>query len=166
MTETRTEPSLCRFCHAGCPITVELEGERPIRVIGNPNSPTYDGFLCRRGRALPEQLANPDRLLHSLKRQDDGTYAPIPVEAAMDEIAARISAIVDEHGPRSVALYLGTYSAPYPASGVMGGGWLAMLGSPMLFTSNTEAPRPPPGPTCTWRPGRARTWPCSQPCST
>ncbi|MGI8938052.1 MAG: molybdopterin-containing oxidoreductase family protein [Iamia sp.] len=137
MTTTRTEPSLCRFCHAGCPITVELEGDRPVRVIGNPNSPTYDGFLCRRGRALPEQLANPDRLLHSLKRQADGSYAPIPVEQSMDEIAARITEIIGEHGPRSVALYLGTYSAPYPASGVMAGGWLAMLGSPMMFTSNT-----------------------------
>lgn len=137
MTATRTEPSLCRFCHAGCPITVELEGDRPVKVVGNPNSPTYDGFLCRRGRALPEQLAQPDRLLHSQKRQDDGSYAPIPVEQAMDEIADRISAIVEEHGPRSVALYLGTYSAPYPAAGVIAGGWLAMLGSPMLFTSNT-----------------------------
>ena len=137
MSTTRIEPSLCRFCHAGCPITVELDGDRPVRVIGNPHSPTYDGFLCRRGRALPEQLTHPDRLLHSQKRQDDGTYAPIGVEQAMDEIAARISGIVEEHGARSVALYLGTYSAPYPASGVMAGGWLAMLGSPMLFTSNT-----------------------------
>ena len=34
----------------------------------------------------------------------------------MDEIAARLSALIAEHGPRSVAIYVGTYSGPHPAT--------------------------------------------------
>ena len=43
--------------------------------------------------------------------------------------------IVDEHGPRSVALYPGTYSGPHPASIPSGVGWMIGLGSKMVFTS-------------------------------
>ena len=32
----------------------------------------------------------------------------------MDEIAARLRDIIDESGPRSVALYAGTFSFHYP----------------------------------------------------
>ncbi len=137
MGERSLHPSLCRFCHAGCPITVELEDGRPVRVAGNRESPTYHGFLCQRGQALPEHIAHPDRLLHSQKRMPDGSYRPIPVERAMDEIAERISGLLKQHGPRTLALYLGTYTAPYPAAGLLAGCWATMLGTPMLFTSAT-----------------------------
>jgi anaerobic selenocysteine-containing dehydrogenase len=116
---------------------VELEDGRPARVTGNRESPVYHGFCCQRGQALPEQLAHPDRLLHSLKRMPDGTQRPIRPETAMDEVAQRISALVKEHGPRSVALYMGTYVAPYPVTGVIAGCWATMLGTPMLFNSGT-----------------------------
>jgi anaerobic selenocysteine-containing dehydrogenase len=120
-----------------CPIVVEIDGNRPIRVSGNPDSPTYNGFCCNRGRALPEHIAHPERLLHSQKREADGHYEPILVEHAMDEIADRLSGLIEKYGPRSVALYIGTYAGPYPAGGVMAGCWLAMLGSPMRFVSAT-----------------------------
>jgi anaerobic selenocysteine-containing dehydrogenase len=137
MSARTRHPSLCRFCHVGCPITVELEGGRPVRVTGNRQSPTFRGFCCRRGQALPEHLTHPDRLLHSLKRMPDGTHQRISVETAMDEVAERISAIVKAHGPRAVALYIGTYTGPYPATGAVAGCWATMLGTPMIFTSAT-----------------------------
>jgi anaerobic selenocysteine-containing dehydrogenase len=53
----------------------------------------------------------------------------------MDEVASRVREIVDKHGPRSVALYPGTYSGPHPASIPAGVGWMLGLGSKMVFTS-------------------------------
>lgn len=128
-------PSICRFCHANCGILVEVEDGRPVRVTGDRDNPAYFGFTCAKGRSLPEQHAHPDRLLVSQKRQIDGRYAPIGSEAAMDEIAERIQEIVAEHGPRSVALYPGTYSGPHAASIPSGVGWMLGLGSKMVFTS-------------------------------
>jgi len=132
-----SHPSICRFCHANCGILVDVENGRPVRVVGDRENPAYFGFTCAKGRALPEQHAHADRLLHSQKRQRNGEYAPISSEAAMDEIAERIQAIVAEYGPRSVAFYPGTYSGPPAASIPAGVGWMLGLGSKMVFTSSS-----------------------------
>jgi len=129
--------SFCRFCHAGCAIKVTVENGRAVSVIGNKDNPIYHGYTCAKGRALPEQHAHPDRLLHSQKRGADGRYRPIASGQAMDEIAEKVSKIVARHGPRSVAIYTGTFSFPYPAATPLAHAWLAALGSPMLFTSAT-----------------------------
>ena len=131
------QPSICRFCHANCGILVEIENGRPIRVVGDPDNPAYAGFTCAKGRQLPEQHAHPERLLHSQKRDSGGLYADIASEQAIDEISTRIREIVSEYGPRSVALYPGTYSGPHPASIPTAIGWMLGLGSRMVFTSSS-----------------------------
>ena len=100
----QVQPSICRLCTAYCPIQVTVEDGRATKVVGNPRAPLYGGYTCPKGRALPEQHYGPQRLLHSLKRGADGGFAPIASEQAMDEIAAKLEAIVAEHGPRSVAM--------------------------------------------------------------
>jgi anaerobic selenocysteine-containing dehydrogenase len=122
---------------AHCPILVEVENGRAVAVRGDPGNDLYQGYTCPKGRALPEQHAHPGRLLHSLKRGEDGAHRPIASERAMDEIARRVGAIVAEHGPRAVALYVGTNSLPYPAAPAAAHSWLSGLGSRMFFTSNT-----------------------------
>ena len=134
---SETHPSLCRICWAQCPILVEVEDGRAIRVTGDPDNDFFGGYTCAKGRALPEQHAAPSRLLHSLKRDADGVRRPIASERAMDEIAERVAAIVAEHGPRAVALYVGTGTFPYPASVATASAWLRGLGSPMFFTPAT-----------------------------
>ena len=52
-------------------------------------------------------------------------------------MAARLSALIAEHGPRSVAIYAGTYSGPYPATIPFAISWLLATGSRMVFTSAT-----------------------------
>ncbi len=135
MSETKT--SICRFCHAHCGIKVEVEDGRAIRVIGDKDNPVYHGYSCAKGRALPETHAHPDRLLSSMKRGEDGRFDAISSERAMDEVAARLRSILDRHGPRSVAVYLGTYAAFYPASMPLATSWMREIGSPMIFTSAT-----------------------------
>ncbi len=129
--------SICRFCSAGCPIVVDMQNGRPVRVTGNKASPMFDGFCCTRGQALPEQINDPQRLLLPQKRGLDGAYRPVGSAQALDEIAASIDRIVADHGPRSVALYLGTYTGPYPAAGPFAVGFARGLGTPMIFTSMT-----------------------------
>lgn len=131
-------PSVCRFCHAGCAILVDLdEHDRPVRVRGDRDNPVYRGFTCEKGRQLPEQHAHPDRLLRTMRRLDDGTYAPVAVDDAVRDVAARLRAIVDEHGPRAVAVYTGTCASRNPAARPALHALMDVIGSPMRFDSNT-----------------------------
>ena len=66
--------SICRFCHAACGIKVTVEDGVPVSVIGNKDNPVYHGYTCAKGRALPEQHANPARLLATQNRQPDGSH--------------------------------------------------------------------------------------------
>lgn len=132
-----TTPTICRLCPAHCGVLATVSAGRVIEVRGDPDNPLFKGYTCPKGRALPQIHYDPDRLLQSRKRQLDGTFAVIPVEAAMDEIAAHIRALVKRHGPRSIALYTGTNGAPYPASVSTASAWLRAVGSPMFFTPNT-----------------------------
>ncbi|MDJ0852670.1 MAG: molybdopterin-dependent oxidoreductase [Myxococcota bacterium] len=134
--ETGTHPSICRFCHANCGILVDLEDGRPVRVRGDDANPAYLGFTCTKGRRLPEQHRHPERLLHSQRRGASGAFEPVASEAAMDEVAEKIGELVREHGPRSVALYVGTYAGPHPASIPFAVGWMLALGSRMVFTAS------------------------------
>lgn len=128
-------PSFCRFCHAFCGIEVEIEDGRAVRVRGDTANPMSEGFTCIKGRALPEQHAHPDRLLRHQRRRADGSFEPVALADACDDIAARLSRIVDEHGPRAVALYGGT-AAYQNATGLsVGRAWITALGSPSFYSS-------------------------------
>lgn len=131
MAEVR--PALCRICGSYCPILVTVEDGRPVKVTGDPGAPLYDSYTCPKGRALPEQHNDPSRLLHSMKRQADGGYEPIGSEQAMDEIAAKVSRIIAEHGPRSVALYWGTGMCTLAENVSVAAAWMEAIGSPMIF---------------------------------
>jgi anaerobic selenocysteine-containing dehydrogenase len=135
MTETHT--SICRFCHAACAILVDVEDGRPVRVVGDKENPIYHGYTCPKGRALPEQHAHPERLLQSQRRGADGSFEAIGAEQAIDEVAAKLEAIIERYGPRSVAMYTGTFSFPYPASVPLADAWFDAIGSSMRFTSAT-----------------------------
>ncbi len=58
-------------------------------------------------------------------------------ERAIDEVASRIQSLIAGRGPRSVALYVGTYSGPHPATIPFAIGWLFAAGSRMVFTAAT-----------------------------
>lgn len=130
-------PSFCRFCPAMCGTLVHVDAGRVVRVEGDPDNPLFRGFTCPKGRAAPEQLADPERLLTSMKRMPDGTHQPIPTAQALDEIAGKLRKIMDEHGPRAVALFLGGYLFIYSEMLAFGTAFQQALGTPMLFHNGT-----------------------------
>ena len=132
-----TVPSFCRFCHAGCAILVEVENGRPLRVRGDGDNPAYRGFCCVKGQQLPEQWGHPDRLLQTHKRMPDGSHRPVPYAEAVEDIAVRLSEILVTRGPRSIAMYSGTYSIANPATMPVALSFMDAIDSPMHFTSNS-----------------------------
>ena len=128
--------AICRFCHAFCGIKVTVENGRAVKIIGDRENPLYHGYTCVKGRQLPAQHYNPERLLQPQKRSAGG-HVPIASAAALDEIAERLTELIDHHGPRSVATYAATYAFPYPAGGAMANAFMDALGSPMRFVSGS-----------------------------
>ncbi len=137
MSKTVTRPGICRICPAHCGVQVTVTDGVLTKVAGDPQNPLFKGYTCPKGRALPEFHNNPERLLHSQQRQADGTFAPIEVERAMDEIADKLRELVQTYGPRSVAVYVGTAVIPYPTGPLVANAFSRAIGSPMFFTSNT-----------------------------
>ncbi|MBX7449396.1 molybdopterin-dependent oxidoreductase [Mycolicibacterium sp. 3033] len=132
-----TATSYCRFCHSCCPILVDVDDGVPRKVRGDRDNALFGGYSCIKGRQLPAQHTHADRLLHSLKRQPDGTYLPIPIQQAMDEIAAKMSHVLEEYGPLAIANYGGTYGQVHPATAPMQVAMMDAIGSPRRFTAMT-----------------------------
>ena len=104
--------AMCRFCHALCSLKVQMQDGVAVNVVGDKHNPVYHGYSCAKGRELPNQHRHPERLLHSVKRMQDGSFSPVAFERASAEIAARLRELLDRYGPRCVAMYSGTHSFP------------------------------------------------------
>lgn len=132
-----TKKSFCRFCHVFCGVEVDLEDGRIVKVRGDRDNAVSEGYTCIKGRAEPERIYHPERLLSS-KKMVDGAHVDIDAETAMDEVAGRLRAIIDEHGPESVAVYLGDACHRMSATGPwFMRKWLDSIGSPRMYTSYT-----------------------------
>ena len=100
---------MCRACHAHCGLIVDFENGVPVATHGDKNNPEFEGYSCIKGRQLASYHTLPTRLLSSQKRQPDGNHIPIAWRDAAQEIAEKLEQIVAEHGPDSVASYVGTF---------------------------------------------------------
>ncbi|MDX1893216.1 bifunctional nitrate reductase/sulfite reductase flavoprotein subunit alpha [Mycolicibacterium sp. 050158] len=111
---TVTTRTACSYCGVGCGIEVQTRtdaasGAQVIaRVSGDKLHPTNFGRLCTKGATHAEMMAaDGDRLVTAMVRTDRGGDAvPTPVDDAIAEAATRLKAIVAEHGPDAVALYV------------------------------------------------------------
>jgi anaerobic selenocysteine-containing dehydrogenase len=118
-------------------VEVDVEGDRVIAVRGDRENAVSEGYTCPKGRAEVERIHHPDRLLSPRKRID-GRMVAIQPEQALDEIAQRLREIVDRHGPRAVAVYVGCGGHRTSTGGPwFVRKWLDALGSPGLYTSLT-----------------------------
>jgi len=72
--------------------------------------PVSKGFTCVKGRQLVEQHNDPARLRQTLRRREGGGFEPIPSAQGIEEVTQIVTRIIEQHGPRAVALYCGTKS--------------------------------------------------------
>ena len=102
-----TVRSFCRVCTSVCGILVDVDGDDVIAVHGDRDHPFSHGYTCPKGRALPGIHHHPDRLEYPQMRVD-GTLRRTTWEACLDDLGARLRAIIAEHGPESVGILFGT----------------------------------------------------------
>jgi anaerobic selenocysteine-containing dehydrogenase len=124
--------SFCRICAAACGIVVEVDGTDVVGVRGDREHPVSRGYTCPKGRALGRFHHRPDRLDHPLV---DGRRAPWG--EVLDDLADRLRATIDQHGPGAVGAYLGTGLAYDIAGWMTAERLIATLGTPQRYTPVT-----------------------------
>lgn len=111
----RVVKSSCRMCHGICGVLVHIKNGRVVKVTGDPDCPTSNGYICAKGKASVELLYHPDRLQYPLKRagaKGENKWQRISWDEALDTIAEKFLRIKREFGAESIAAIQGT-GRPY-----------------------------------------------------
>ena len=122
MSLPRDSSASTRVIHAACPhdcpdtcaIRVTVEGDRLVRLQGEPDHPTTQGALCTKVSRYAERNSHPERVLQPLRRvgpKGSGQFEPVGWDEALNDIAARLKAIA-ARDPQAIL--------PYSYAGTMG----------------------------------------------
>ncbi|WP_422474761.1 molybdopterin-dependent oxidoreductase [Endozoicomonas sp. ALB032] len=92
----------CAYCGVGCGIkaTVTNKDLHLVDIEGRKDHPANFGRLCSKGSALGETVSLENRLLTPFIGEQRVSW-----DSALDEVAERLKATIEEYGPEAVALY-------------------------------------------------------------
>jgi sulfite reductase (NADPH) flavoprotein alpha-component len=103
----RSVKSVCPYCGVGCGIVMEVSGNRVVKVTGDKTHPANFGRLCTKGSSCHQAIADSGRLEHAYVRADRRQEpARCDMDAAIQETAERLRAILEQHGPDALAFYV------------------------------------------------------------
>ena len=105
-------PSICFNCESACGILAYVDKDTlDIRKIeGNPVHPGSRGRTCAKGVVTPNQLEDPDRILHPMRRRGargSGEWERVTWDAALDDIGGRIRRAIQEDRRHEVMYHVG-----------------------------------------------------------
>jgi anaerobic selenocysteine-containing dehydrogenase/ferredoxin-NADP reductase len=104
----------CTLCRSRCGTLNVVQDDALVRVVPDPNHPTGQA-MCMKGRAAPELVHSPHRILYPMRRTQpknaaDPGWQRISWDEALWETARRLAAIRAESGAESVAFGVTTPS--------------------------------------------------------
>jgi anaerobic selenocysteine-containing dehydrogenase len=105
-------PTTCFNCESACGLLAYVDRDSlAIRKFeGNPEHPGSRGRNCAKGPATLNQVTDPDRILHPLKRagaRGEGRWTQVTWDDALDDIAGRIRTALRERRPNAVMYHVG-----------------------------------------------------------
>ena len=133
-------PCYCALCISRCGAIALVEDGRFVALEPDPSHPTGKA-ICAKGRAAPELVYHPERLLYPLKRtrpkgERDPGWQRIGWDEAMRITESKLQRIVSESGPESVVFSVVSPSTSASADALP---WIERLtrafGSPNLCSS-------------------------------
>jgi len=102
-SDSQQHSTACILCSRNCGILVTTENGQITKIKGDPAHPMTEGYICQKAARLQHYQDHEDRLTQPLKKQADGSFEAISWDQALSEIAERMSAVRDNHGPDSFA---------------------------------------------------------------
>lgn len=115
---SRTARTTCPLdCPDTCSLiaTIDDSSNTLLKIEGDPDHPFTRGFACVKTYRYPERNHHPLRPLYPLRRvgpKGSGEFERVSWESALDDIAARLEQVLDQHGGQAVL--------PYHYAGTMG----------------------------------------------
>lgn len=108
----RLVPTTCFNCESACGLLAYVDKEtNTIRKFeGNPVHPASRGRLCAKGPATINQVNDPDRILHPLRRvgkRGEGKWEKIDWNEALALIAGRIRTALEQDRRNEVVYHVG-----------------------------------------------------------
>jgi anaerobic selenocysteine-containing dehydrogenase len=99
-------PTFCPLCVSRCGARAEVEDGVLLALHPDPSHPTGKA-LCLKGKAAPDIVRHPERLLHPLRRTTpkdapDPGWEQISWDEALDTVAERLLAARETGGPESI----------------------------------------------------------------
>ncbi|MFF2775963.1 molybdopterin-dependent oxidoreductase [Streptomyces sp. NPDC058052] len=103
----------CSYCGVGCGIVLDIARDgttgrrRATKATGDKAHPTNSGRLCTKGSTSADMMAAPGRAATALVRDERGsTPVATDVDTAVEDVAGRLRAILDAHGPDALSFYV------------------------------------------------------------
>jgi anaerobic selenocysteine-containing dehydrogenase len=105
-------PTTCFNCESACGLLAYIDKETGAiqKFEGNPEHPGSRGRNCAKGPATLNQVTDPDRILHPLKRigkRGAGRWEPVSWNSVLDDLAGRIRKAILEDRRREIMYHVG-----------------------------------------------------------
>jgi len=96
-------PSACWQCVSRCPIIGFKEGDKLVKIEGQPNSIRSLGKICAKSQAGINQVYDPDRILYPMRRvgkRGEGKWKRITWDEALSELTGKLKDLRDREPRR------------------------------------------------------------------
>jgi len=105
-------PTTCFNCESACGLLAYVDKEtlQVRKFEGNPEHPGSRGRNCAKGPATYNQVTDPDRILHPMRRvggRGEGRWEQVDWDTALDDIAARVRTAIENDTPNRVMYHVG-----------------------------------------------------------
>jgi assimilatory nitrate reductase catalytic subunit len=114
-----TTAVVCGFCSTGCSLDIHLREGEAVNLTPTTEYPVNLGMACPKGWESLTPLKAPDRATTPLWRDAKGRRHAVSWDVAARTFVHRFRAIIDEHGPDSVA-FLSTGQIPTEEMALLG----------------------------------------------
>jgi anaerobic selenocysteine-containing dehydrogenase len=113
---------------------VQVLDNRITKVRGDKKNPFSKGYLCGKALTIGKLVDHEQRVRTPLKRITNGNHEPVAWDDAISDIALKLNAIIEQHGPEAVALVGGGGQANH-LDFLYAVGFLNLLGSRRHFNA-------------------------------
>ncbi|AEV74268.1 anaerobic dehydrogenase, typically selenocysteine-containing [Mycolicibacterium rhodesiae NBB3] len=112
-----TTYTFCRYCSAACGLEVTVEDNRVTKISADKQNPHSWHDFCAKGRTAHQLVEHPRRIVAPMRRVGD-SYVEATWDEAINDIATRMTELIDADGPDAIGLYYGNPTG-YSSSNVL-----------------------------------------------
>ncbi|WP_329088970.1 molybdopterin-dependent oxidoreductase [Streptosporangium sp. NBC_01469] len=138
----RTAHRTCPLCEAVCGLRLTLDDAGHVTSVkGDRDDPFSKGFICPKGASLGRLDEDPSRLGVPMIRTG-GEWREASWDEAFRTVEEGLGGVIDAHGRRSLAVYLGNPNAHSMAGALYGRPLIRALGTRNVFSASTADQMP------------------------